>query len=215
MEKIVIANWKNNIKTPEEAERLVKNVIIPDGVDVVFLPPVNLLKDLIRKYPNKKWGTQDFYEEIDAEYVLVGHSTKRARGDTDEVVNEKVLNAVKKGSRVILAVGEPEREREGVAISSLKESVKNIPADKLEDLIIAYEPIWAISINQGAEPDDPRHANKVIGEFKRIINTNYIYGGSVDSSNITNFISQPNIEGVLVGAASIDDEEFSKILSLC
>ncbi len=156
-------------------------------------------------------------------YVIVGHSERRWKlGESDEVVNKKLKAVLRNGMTPIVCLGE--RVRDENFKEFLKEQIEKTFAglnrDELEKCIIAYEPVWAISTNPDARPDTPKSALesiKVIRDFLNtkygILNTIYLYGGSVTSLNATEFLTQKEIDGVLVGGASVNKEEFVKILS--
>jgi len=217
MKRLIAANWKSNPATLAEAEQLVSGIwpLATGNVEIVLLPPFEFLAKLQKKFPQFEWGTQDFYsEDVKVDYVLVGHSDRRKRGETDEVVNKKLLAALEAGFKVILAVGEIEKGNEESVIESLKASTRGVSADTLDRLSVAYEPVWAISTTPGAEVDTPEHASSVIGRLQKVLDVRYLYGGSVNSSNIGGFLGQPNIQGALVGAASLKPDEFSKIVEI-
>src|SRR3989344_5395901 len=214
---LVAANWKLNPATLAEAERLTTNYQLPttNSVEVVLLPPLEFLEELMKKFPQFKWGTQDYFPgDIKVDYVLVGHSDQRKKGETDEEVNKKLLAALEAGFKVILAVGETEKGNESQVTESLIASTKSMPDDALDRLSVAYEPVWAISTTPGAEVDTPEHASSVISRLKKILNVHYLYGGSANSSNIGGVFGSFNIQGALVGASSLKPEEFSKILEI-
>ncbi len=219
MSNLIVGNWKLNPTSLSEAELLIKGVNIPDNdkVEAVFLPPFDYLEELIKKYPNFTWGAQGFHFEDTKNYtwVLVGHSDQRVKlGETDEMVNKKLLAALEDGFNIILAVGEIEKGQDELVVESLKASTKGVSADALNRLNIAYEPVWAISTTEGSDEDTPEHASSVIKELQKILDVRYLYGGSVDSNNIKGFLEKPSISGALVGAASLKPEEFSKILEI-
>lgn len=216
--KLIAGNWKLNPASLAEAEALVRLIRVPRNaanLEVALLPPFEFLEELTKKFPQFKWGTQDFFSgDIKVDYVLVGHSDQRKKGETDEAVNKKLLSALEAGFRVILAVGETEKRKESLVIKSLEASTRDIPTDALARLNVAYEPVWAISTTPGAETDTPEHAAAVISELQKFLPARYLYGGSVDSSNVGGFLSQGNINGALVGGASLKAEEFSKIVEI-
>ena len=185
-------------------------------------------------------GAQDiFWEDIGAdtgevsgpmlsklgvEYVIVGHSERRWKlGESDDIVNKKLKAALRNEITPIVCLGEKVRDENFKEF--LKEQVEKTFAglnhDELEKCMIAYEPIWSISSNPGSKPDSPEESIKAIkfiwGEINRLsggetwIST--LYGGSVTSKNIDEFIKRKEIDGVLVGGASVDKEEFVRILS--
>ena len=167
-------------------------------------------------------------KDIGVGWVLVGHSERRRMfGETDETVNKKVLAALSQDFKVIVAVGELQRDDgEEVIISSFKKSISGIklqaPSSKLQDLIVAYEPVWAISTNPGAVADDPARSNGIIGQLKLAAyemfgdeskSIRFLYGGSVNAANAAGSLAQPNIDGALVGGASLNSDEFLRIIN--
>ncbi|MBI2062326.1 MAG: triose-phosphate isomerase [Candidatus Yanofskybacteria bacterium] len=160
--------------------------------------------------------------KLDVEYVIVGHSERRWKlGESDEVVNKKLKAVLRNAMVPIVCVGE--RVRDENFKEFLKEQVNKTFAglsnDELVRCIIAYEPVWAISSNPGALPDTPESAlesiaiiQKVLDSRFKIQDSRFLYGGSVTSKNAADFIGQKEIDGVLVGGASVNKEEFVKIL---
>jgi len=163
--------------------------------------------------------------KLGVKYVIIGHSERRWKlGESDEVVNKKLKAVLRNEMVPIVCVGE--RVRNDNFKEFLKEQVEKtfagLSQDDLGKCIIAYEPVWAISSNPDAHPDAPDSALESIGIIKKTLLANghllmanlYLYGGSVTSKNVTDFIQQQEIDGVLVGGASVNKEEFVKILSL-
>lgn len=161
-------------------------------------------------------------QEIGASYVIIGHSERRAYlNETDEIIHKKIKNALDNKLIPILCVGENfEQRQEGqtdyVILKQVKAALEGINLVNAQNLVIAYEPVWVIGSGQAVEPKQAEHVNKVI--FQALIdlfpvsivknNVHIIYGGSVDSGNASRFLSQPAIEGVLVGGASLQPGEF-------
>ena len=163
--------------------------------------------------------------KLGVQYVIVGHSERRWKlGESDEVVNKKLKAVLRNGMTPIVCLGE--RVRDDKFKEFLKEQTEKtfagLTSDELGKCMIAYEPVWAISSNPDAKPDTPENAVESIDIIKKIsvdngysIMTNrYFYGGSVTSKNVADFIGQKEIDGALVGGASVNKEEFVKILSL-
>lgn len=177
--------------------------------------------------------------KLGVRYVIVGHSERRWKLDeTDEVVNKKIKAVLRNGMTPIVCLGERVRD------DGFKEFLKNqtektltgLSQGELDKCIVAYEPVWAISTNPNACPDTPKFAVESIKIIEDILIENcpdfvedprynreklktenlpkILYGGSVTSQNIAEFIEQKEIDGVLVGGASVNKEEFIKILSL-
>jgi len=210
------------------------------GVEKVICPPfVSLMaaRAIIRG-STVKLGAQDVYFEekgaftgeispgmlVDlCEYVIIGHSERRQYfGDTDESVSKKVKAAVTAGLRPILCVGETLEEKEADQAREIIGRQLMVCSDRLylmSGMVIAYEPIWAIGTGKSATADD---ANRTIGFIRQFISrlhgsgiantARILYGGSVTSTNISDFIRQPEIDGALVGGASLRADEFVSIV---
>jgi triosephosphate isomerase len=159
-----------------------------------------------------------------AEFVLLGHSERRhIFKETDEFINSKLLRALKEDLIPILCVGETEKEREEnkteeVLIRQLHEGLKNV--DSLEKIMIAYEPVWAIGTGKTATVQIAEKAHKFIRAylkdvFKTNIHVPILYGGSVKPENIAELVKEDDIDGALVGGASLDPKVFYKIIENC
>jgi len=252
-QKLVIANWKMNPPTLKESKKIItdfKKTTIrkssgsyAKNITVVFCPPIQYISELRKNYRNGKvfFGAQDVFYEKDGAYtgqisiemikdagthfVIVGHSEKRALGESDETVSKKVQATLKSGLHTVLCIGEKERDFEGKYLKTLsdqiKNSLQNIPSTLTEKLIIAYEPVWAIGIGKKAIDSKEMHfislfiQKQLIKIFNRKVakNTAILYGGSVDSENAGEFVRECDIDGLLVGRASLNPFEFSKIIS--
>lgn len=173
-------------------------------------------------------------QKLGVRYVIVGHSERRWKlGESDEIVNKKLKAVLRNELVPIVCIGERTKD------DNFKEFLKNqvlatfagLTPDDLGKCIIAYEPVWAISSNSGARPDTPESALESIKIIKETIVGNWklpacpvgreignlpkaLYGGSVTSKNVADFIGQKEIDGVMVGGASVNKEEFVRILSL-
>ena len=162
---------------------------------------------------------------LGVEYVIIGHSERRQYfAETDETVNKKIKAALKNELKPIMCVGETEKQREeGAAKETITNQVKNglngLNNEEIEKIIIAYEPIWAIGTGKTATANDANEAIKWIREeIKNIygdVADNIIiqYGGSVKSSNAKELFETSDIDGGLVGGASLDPDEFAKIVN--
>lgn len=212
---LIVANWKSN-KNKTEAENWLKNFSTQAKTEylnkeIIICPPLAYLsycKSFIAE--NKlpvKLGAQDVSSfstgahtgEVNAgmlkdfvEFVIIGHSERRKNGETEDVLLQKVQKA---------------KEQSLSAIYCISSTEQQIPK---EAEIIAYEPTFAIG---SGNPDTPENANKVAATIKESKNIKYVlYGGSVTSENIKSFIKMDNIDGVLVGGASLDPHEFLEII---
>lgn len=158
-------------------------------------------------------------------YVTIGHSERREyHAETDDVVNEKVRAAFAHGLVPILCVGEGLDVRKAgdqVAhtLAQVEAALAGVPAEQVAKIVIAYEPVWAIGTGEVATPED---AQEVCGAIRRVLGELYdesvaaavrvLYGGSVKSGNVASIMAQPDVDGALVGGASLDPEEFAKIV---
>ncbi|MFC1905874.1 triose-phosphate isomerase [Chloroflexota bacterium] len=239
---IIAGNWKMN-KTTSEAVILVKDMLkLNDinGVEKVLCPPfVSLasVKQLIANTTIKLGAQNIYYEEKGAytgeiapdmvkelcEYVILGHSERRAYfGDSDEVVNKKVHAALMYGLKIMICVGEVLEERESGKTEALITRQVNgalVDVDLTDDIVIAYEPIWAIGTGKAASGEMANETCALIrSTIAQLYDTSKAeairiqYGGSVNAANIAEFISQPDIDGALVGGASLKADDFISIV---
>ena len=231
MKILVVANWKMNPSTLAEAKLLfnsvkkgLKNV---KNVEVVICPPFVYLPIL------KTNGAQDcFWQEkgpftgevspamlrdLRVKYVIIGHSERRALGETDQMINKKIKAAISAKLKPILCIGETEEERKkGKTNKVLKiqleknfKSILNLKS-KILNLIVAYEPVWAIGTGRACGIPEAKEANLFIR--KTIKNLPLLYGGSVNSKNAANYIKEAGFQGLLVGGASLNANEFIEIV---
>ncbi len=246
LRKAVIAgNWKMN-KTPAEAAELISEIkpLVKDAdcdviVCVPFVDICTALEEV--KGSNIAVGAENchwaesgaFTGEVSAPmlkamgvpYVIIGHSERRQYfGETDETVNKRVRAALDSGLKVILCVGEVLKERElSVTFETVSRQTKialnGVSAEELKNIIIAYEPVWAIGTGKTATADE---ADEVNGYIRQLIGELYgkdaadafviQYGGSMNSKNADELLSKENVDGGLIGGASLKAEDFSKIV---
>jgi triosephosphate isomerase len=239
----VAGNWKMNT-TATEAEKLViemlDNLDRIEGVEKVLCPPfVSLVAiNMMLQGSSIKLGAQNMYFETEGaytgeisplmvselcEFVILGHSERRWYfGETDEIVNKKVKAALSNKLKPILCVGERLEENEAGKTEEVINRQVTAALNGIEpvsNLVIAYEPVWAIGTGKAASSGQASATiqfirgvlaklwNKSVAQDLRIL-----YGGSVTSANIAEFISQPEIDGALVGGASLKAEEFVSIV---
>ncbi|WP_395243067.1 triose-phosphate isomerase [Agromyces sp. MMS24-K17] len=164
-----------------------------------------------------------FLAQLEARYVIIGHSERRTlHAETDADVNAKVLAAQRHGLVPVLCVGETAEDLEAhgasaVPVAQLRAALEGVDASK--EIVVAYEPVWAIGSGQAATPDQ---AEQVAAALRAVLvellgadaaaATRILYGGSVKSTNIAAFLREPNVDGALVGGASLDVDEFSAIV---
>ena len=240
--KYIIANWKMNPSSSEEAIRLVRGILsqtLPENIELIIAPPFIYL-DLIKKNFKKEiklaaqnvgWFERGAFtgeisglmlKNIGCDYVIIGHSERRHKiGETDEMINLKLKAAFKSGLNPILAIGEKERGDDIIKVlnSQIKSDLYGIDASEIGRLIIAYEPVWAIGTGLSDTPDHALSSallvRKIIGNLYTpdfAIDLPVLYGGSVTAENAADFIGQTGINGALVGGASLNIEEFLKII---
>uniref|UniRef100_A0A7R9YB15 Triosephosphate isomerase n=1 Tax=Pinguiococcus pyrenoidosus TaxID=172671 RepID=A0A7R9YB15_9STRA len=211
--------------------------------EVCVFPPLPFIPTAIQHLAGTsiKVGAQDisletagaFTGEVSApmvrslgcDYVLVGHSERRTLfGETDETIAEKIGLALEAGLKVVLCVGETEQEYDNdllrpVVILQVKKALKAVSQENMANIVIAYEPVWAIGTGKVATPEQAQTAHDVIratlqGMFNDEIaqSTRIQYGGSVSPESVDNLMAQPDIDGALVGGASLVAEKFSRII---
>ncbi|MDI6744804.1 MAG: triose-phosphate isomerase [Thermodesulfovibrionales bacterium] len=238
----VAANWKMNKTIPETREFLKEFISLAEDaidVDIVVAPPFTSLFAAAEsvKGTNIKIAAQDvFYEEKGAftgeispamildcgcSHVIVGHSERRQYfNDTDEVINKKVKAVRNSGLGVIFCIGESLAERESgktfdVLKMEIEKGLENIDGD---NIVVAYEPIWAIGTGRTAAPSQAQEAHAYIRDRLRVLYGNkanknrIIYGGSVTLENVNSLMACEDVDGALVGGASLKVEGFIKIV---
>jgi triosephosphate isomerase len=167
-------------------------------------------------------------KNIGCQYVIIGHSERRKYlRETDEMINKKIKAAISAKLKPILCIGETEQERKKsktfqVLKNQLKKALINSSTHQPINLAIAYEPIWAISTTRGATADTPADAAEGANYIRKILTELFdktsiqkikvLYGGSVDSKNVRSFVYEAKMNGVLVGAASLNPKEFIKLV---
>lgn len=193
------------------------------------------------KDTNVKLGAQNMYLEesgaftgeisasmlksVGCEYVILGHSERRAIfGESDEVINKKIKKALSSGLKPIFCIGETLEEREsGVTNKVIEKQVRNgltgISTEELKHIIVAYEPVWAIGTGKTATPEQAQEVHKFIRNLiKELYSANSAenltiqYGGSVKADNAKSLLSQPDIDGALVGGACLKADSFFEII---
>jgi len=238
MKLLIVANWKMN-KTIKEAVSLVKELKkLKSPNEVVICPPYTALQDVAKELKGSKihLGSQNIHfedsgaftgeisplmlKELNVKYVIIGHSERRQYfNETNETVNKKLRAALKHKLHPIFCVGETLEQREAgetedVIEKQLKEGLQSISKEDMKKITIAYEPVWAIGTGRTASPEQAQEVHefirKTIGEPKVKI----LYGGSVKPDNAADLLSQKDIDGALVGGASLDAKNFSEIVSV-
>jgi triosephosphate isomerase len=218
---LIAGNWKM-FKGPRATREFAAAFAPPDEVDVVIAPPYVSLAAAVESglttyAQNVHWAPEGAYTgEVSASMLLelgvagaiVGHSERRQFfGETDETVAMRVEAALAAGLRVIACVGELEEERErGQTEAVLRRQVAVLPDD--ERLVIAYEPVWAIGTGRTATPELAQEAHAFV---KSLLDRPVLYGGSVKPENAAELLAQPDVDGALVGGASLEPGSLAAI----
>ena len=245
---IVAGNWKMNTTVPEGIE-LAKAVVakaseVPSSVSLIIAPPFTHLCPVAEVVKGSSVGlsAQNCADKVSGAYtgevsvkmlasagcgyVILGHSERRQYyGETDEIINSKVLLALSLKMEVVLCVGETLEEREGGKLEEVLErqirvGLKDVLPAEMEKITIAYEPVWAIGTGKTATPEDADAAHAYIRRcaaalYSEDIANNLIiqYGGSVKPGNVRALMEKENIDGALVGGASLKLDDFLPIIT--
>jgi triosephosphate isomerase (TIM) len=245
--KVIAGNWKMNKDLPQ-TEELVKGLNAAlsfdlKGVKVILCPPFTSLETACRsaKGTSIALGAQNMYFEeegaftgeisakmlksVGCEYVILGHSERRQIfGESDEYINKKVKKAIASGLLPIVCVGETLEQRETnvtakVVTTQVRGVLKDISADDVQKIILAYEPVWAIGTGRNATPQQAEEVHLLIRTLLAELYTSSIaqsiiiqYGGSVKPDNAVELLWQPNVDGALVGGACLKADSFSAII---
>lgn len=243
--KLIIGNWKMNLNMHEASlyvHQLAKLVKNHRDVEVVLAPTALTLQSLSLQinYRQFKLAAQNFYwrdsgaytGEISAaqlngivQYGLVGHSERRhVFNESDKDIRAKVQAAIRNNLRPVLCIGETafersENETAAVLHDQLIGGLANVTSEELKDVIIAYEPVWAIGSGKNALPDDVSQAVRAIrSQIKHLYGAKsaeeiqVLYGGSVTADSAKAYLDLPDVDGLLVGGASLDAHAFSEIV---
>jgi triosephosphate isomerase (TIM) len=243
---LVIGNWKMNPQSvtlaAKLATELTKTLHGVGDVDVVVAPPSPFLAAIVGVKNSTKTfalGAQDAHqakigphtgavslpmlESFGVTHVILGHSERRAEGESDTVVNEKVRATLAAGLTAVVCVGEVKRDHVGHYLSYVENQVRRaltkVSRAKLERVVIAYEPIWAIGTGVNATPEDTHEMKLFIEKaLSDLYGRNYaqkvriLYGGSVDRKNARELLAEGAVDGFLVGGASLHADEFRDIV---
>ncbi len=218
---LIAGNWKM-FKGPEATRAFVEAFSAPLGVGVVVAPPFVSLRaalggDFAVYAQNVHWAMEGAFTgeispamlvELGVAGAIVGHSERRQYfGETDETVARRAEAALDAGLRVIACVGELEAEREGGETEAvLRRQVSVLPDD--ERLVVAYEPVWAIGTGRTATPELAQEAHAFL---KSLLDRPVLYGGSVKPENAAELLAQPDVDGALVGGASLEPASFAAV----
>lgn len=246
--KFVAGNFKMNMTSSEVAPYLdvfKTETSRTEGVDIALIPPFTALakaSEILGGTQRIRLGAQNmspeakgaYTGEISAtmlrdlyvRYVLVGHSERRRLfGETDETVRRKLVAALSSELRPILCVGETLEERQAgqeknILESQLRAALEGLTPEEISEVVIAYEPVWAIGTGLTAKPEQAQEAHGFIREYIARLagqpvaeKIRILYGGSVTADNAAELMSQPDIDGALVGGASLDPRGFAEIVA--
>ena len=243
---ILAGNWKMN-KTRDAAIHFILEVepkLPKDNVDVIICAPAILLRDLVKRSDVIKVGAQNMNEhdsgaytgeispimlkDTKVEYVILGHSERRAYyNETDATVNAKIKKALEFELKPIVCVGETLEQRESgktndVLSNQIKKAFDGITIENPENVIIAYEPIWAIGTGKSATSKEAQDSCKYIRELLTGIfgedtssKIRILYGGSINVKNFKDIIAQEDIDGGLVGGSSLVEDDFIELTKDC
>lgn len=246
--KLIVANWKMNPGSVNKAKEIITQINKKSrsfgSVCLIVCPPFVFLNEVSRVINSSRkiiLGAQDVFvgqgvshtgevgiellKAIGVRYVLVGHSERRAYLDNNEVVKEKMLESLKSGLKVILCVGEKERNEHGDHYHEIKEQIENaiikLPKKLTKNLIIAYEPVWAIGKSENIAMK-PEQLHEITIFIKRLISdtlgvkevekVKILYGGSVTKNNAKEIIEKGNVDGLLIGRESLKSDDFLELI---
>jgi triosephosphate isomerase len=243
---LMTGNWKMN-KTVEEAVDLVKQLKVTisgvKGVEVAVAPPFTALYAVSKELKdstihlaaqNMFWEEKGAFtgevsplmlKETGCAYVIVGHSERRQFfGETDEMVNRRMKRVIAHGMKPIFCIGETLKEREenrtfSVVQRQIEGGLKDIKENEVKNVVIAYEPVWAIGTGKTATPQQADEVHRFIRQKLEKLTSRGVaeamriqYGGSVTPENIKGLMDQGDIDGALVGGASLKSDSFSRIV---
>ena len=242
----IVANWKmngDNIFNRDLLSLIERNSIVSDSSHMIVCPPMPYLHQVNKQKPSHMiLGAQDISQydngaytgdtsgrmlaDLNIEYVIIGHSERRELYNEDNsVIKDKFSKAIENNIKPILCIGETiEHRNSGQTFdyihAQMDAIISNNKLDNLKDLIIAYEPIWAIGTGQTATPEIAEEVHAYIRNIllntdsNLAANTPILYGGSVNSENAEKLFRMENINGALIGGASLKADEFSKIYNI-
>jgi len=242
---VIAGNWKMN-KTPSQTKEFMQQLkgILPKGrwCDIALCVPAVCIPTAVRAMRETRVGigaencnanaagaytgeiSTEMLVDAGCKYVIIGHSERRAMGETDADVNAKVLAALEAGLIPIMCCGESLEQREADITAEhiamqIKLGLQGVSEDKIRKVVIAYEPIWAIGTGRTATPEQ---AQEVCESIRAVVRKLYssknaraisiLYGGSMNEKNAYELLAQPDIDGGLIGGASLVPEKFVQII---
>lgn len=244
----MVGNWKSNPKTITQAQKLyseiykeskkyksVQTVICPTFVHISIISKVSKNEQCVVGAQDGYWedtsnqtGKVSFaqLEDLNVRYCIVGHSSQRESGETDESISQKIQTLLKKGMIPILCVGESVRDEQGAYLAFIEDQIKSslagLPQSKVSKVVIAYEPLWAIG-KDSKRPATSKEVEEIFILIKRTISDLYnlksiptnrlLYGGSVSSKkDIQEFVGIAGADGCLVGRASLQAKTWNSLV---
>ncbi len=242
---LIVANWKAYVEDLDKAKGLFtlsKRLSRLRGIRIVLAPPAPLLGALaVKNKSSVTFSAQDIsattggahtgevtaaaYATAGATYAIVGHSERRTAGETENAIAEKLTHALAHGLIPILCVGERERDSEGRYLSFVREqltvALNHIALKARTDIVVAYEPVWAIG-KTSADAIEPNDLNEMVSYIRKVLaellpgknaeRTTILYGGSVEPGNIRDLARATGIDGFLIGHSSVDAETFASLV---
>jgi triosephosphate isomerase len=244
--KFIVANWKMNPGTVAEAKKIalgtMRTAVTLKKVETIICPPAVFFESIIKPKANVAFGAQNIFSEphgsytgeisvvmvatSGADYTIIGHSERRKLGETDEMVNKKVLLAFKYRLMPIICIGEETRDEEGTYLTVIKnqleQALRGVNRTQLESVIVAYEPVWAIGAKEAMNARDVHETTlfikKTLVDLYKMKNNRIhvpiLYGGAVDPINCKDILTHGDADGLLVGRQSLDPKSFSEILRI-
>lgn len=248
--KLVIGNWKMNPTSIKDGEKMFsnisKNLKNIKKTEVVIAPPYVFIEKLSKIKTSKvKLGAQNVFEEngangtgaytgevsavmlenLKVKYVIVGHSERRANGETNTEINKKIKSSLSAGMTPVLCVGENVRDESheylNIISNQITECLFGLSKNDITDVVVAYEPVWAIGKGAVREATGSEflevsiYIKKVLSDKFKNSNVKILYGGSVHPQNSLEFLTEGKADGFLVGRDSLDVKKFIEIINIC
>lgn len=244
MKYLIIANWKMNPVTYKEARKLLDSTRrateSAKKVALIVAPPSIYLRDLRDSYKGKRiaFAAQNAHFEKSGSFtgeispaqikdskithVILGHAERRAVGESDDLIKNKIIAALAGGLVPILCVGETKRNSDGdhytFVRTQLTAALEDVPAAKVGGVVIAYEPVWAIGADKSMSPREMHEMaifiRKMIVEMHGNVGMSMkiLYGGAIDETNAAQMLTEGNVDGLLVGRASVEPARFKALI---
>ncbi len=242
--RLIIGNWKMNPPTLAEAKRIIRSTrtvaAILEHTDVVACPPYTYISSCISKKSHiVSIGSQavsihgggahtgevsaGMLNDMGVQYVILGHSEQRAAGETDEIISKRIIATLEAGMIAVVCVGEKVRDEQGAYLDILKDQIKHtfagVPSKYAKNVVIAYEPVWAIGAQEAMIPEQVYETSlfvkKVFSDIfsqESAMKVKVLYGGSVNFRNAGDIIRVGKVDGLLVGRESVNIPGFKELL---